>query len=101
LRKSIAELAPTAARLKTPFQIEAINRFESPLGRSLDEAWDLVGEAANEYTWILPDTWHMNIEESNMEAAMVRHRAATAPSTFRTTTLLPRFGASTSAVVAC
>lgn len=74
LRKSIAELAPTAARLKTPFQIEAINRFESPLGRSLDEAWDLVGEAANEYTWILPDTWHMNIEESNMEAAMVRYR---------------------------
>lgn len=74
LAKSISELAPTAARLKTPLQIEAINRFESPLGRSLDETWDLVRENANDFTWILPDTWHMNIEESNMEAAMVRHR---------------------------
>ena len=73
LVESIAELAPVSARLKTPLQIEAINRFESPLGRSLDEAYDLVKGCDPEHLWILPDTWHMNIEESNMEASIIRH----------------------------
>ena len=74
LKNSIAELAPEALRLKTPLLIEAVNRFESPLGHSLDDAWDLIGESKNPYMHILPDTWHMNIEETNLEAAMVRHR---------------------------
>ena len=74
LVESIAELAPVSARRKTPLQIEAINRFESPLGRSLDETYDLVKGCAHKYLWILPDTWHMNIEETNTEAAIVRHR---------------------------
>lgn len=73
LAESIADLAPVSARLKTPLQIEAINRFESPLGHSLDDTYDLVKDCAREYLWILPDTWHMNIEESNMEAAIIRH----------------------------
>jgi sugar phosphate isomerase/epimerase len=74
LKKSIAELAPEALRLKTPFLIEAINRFESPLGHGLDDAFELIRDVKNPYVSILPDTWHMNIEETNMEAAMVRHR---------------------------
>lgn len=74
LVESIAELAPVASRYKTPLQIEAINRFESPLGRSLDETYELIRGCDHEYLWILPDTWHMNIEESNMDAAIVRHR---------------------------
>jgi sugar phosphate isomerase/epimerase len=74
LKASIAELAPEALRLKTPLLIEAINRFESPLGHGLDDAYDLIRDAKNPYVHILPDTWHMNIEETNMEAAMVRHR---------------------------
>jgi len=73
LKASVAELAPEAERLKTPFLVEAINRFESPLGRSLDEAWDVIEGAKNPYVHILPDTWHMILEESNMEAAMIRH----------------------------
>jgi sugar phosphate isomerase/epimerase len=74
LKASVAELAPEALRLKTPFIVEAINRFESPLGNSLDETWDIIKDAKNPYVYMLPDTWHMNIEESSMEAAMVRHR---------------------------
>ena len=75
LVESIAELAPVSARCKTPLQIEAINRFESPLGHSLDETYELVKGCDHEYLWILPDTWHMNIEESNMEAAIIRHKS--------------------------
>ncbi len=74
LKASIAEIAPEALKLKTPFVVEAINRFESPVGNSLDDTWDLIRDAKNPHVHILPDTWHMNIEESNMEAAMVRHR---------------------------
>jgi sugar phosphate isomerase/epimerase len=73
LAASLAEIAPEALRLKTPFIVEAINRFESPLGNSLDEAWELIKDVKNPYMHILPDTWHMNIEESNMEAAIIRH----------------------------
>jgi sugar phosphate isomerase/epimerase len=74
LKTSVAEIAPDALRLKTPFIVEAINRFESPLGNSLEETWDIIKDVKNPYIHILPDTWHMNIEESNMEAAMIRHR---------------------------
>jgi sugar phosphate isomerase/epimerase len=74
LKASAAEIAPEALRLKTPFIVEAINRFESPLGNSLDGAWDIIRDVQNPFVHILPDTWHMNMEESNMEAAMIRHR---------------------------
>ena len=74
LKDSVAQLAPEALRLKTPLIVEAINRFESPLGHSLDGAWDIIKDVKNPYVHILPDTWHMNIEETNMEAAMIRHR---------------------------
>ena len=76
LKESIAELSPVSARLKTPLQIEAINRFESPLGHSLDDTYELIKACAHEYLWILPDTWHMNIEEPNMEASIIRHMGA-------------------------
>ncbi|MDR1708231.1 MAG: sugar phosphate isomerase/epimerase [Candidatus Accumulibacter sp.] len=74
LKASIAEIAPEAERLNASFVVEAINRFESPLGHSLDETWDIIREAKNPCLHLLPDTWHMNIEEANMEAAIVRHR---------------------------
>ena len=74
LKQSIADVSEEAARLKTPFLVEAINRFESPLGNSLEDTWSLIEGSNKGYTYILPDTWHMNIEESNMEAALITHR---------------------------
>ncbi|MCX7786080.1 MAG: sugar phosphate isomerase/epimerase [Spirochaetes bacterium] len=74
LKRSIEEVSEEAAKLQTPFLVEAINRFESPIGNSLDDTWSLVKGANRGYTYILPDTWHMNIEEANMEAAIVTHR---------------------------
>jgi sugar phosphate isomerase/epimerase len=74
LRRSIAELAPEAQRLKAPFLVEAVNRFESPLGHSLAEVHELIGENANPFVQVLPDTWHMSIEEEYIEASFVRYR---------------------------
>ena len=72
---SVMELAPIADRLKTPLLIEAVNRYESPVGHSLADTWDIARRAGSPFVWILPDTFHMNIEESNMRQAICAHQA--------------------------
>ena len=66
LAASVLELAPAANRLKTPLLIEAVNRYESPVGHSLADTWDVARRAGSPLVKILPDTFHMNIEEVNM-----------------------------------
>jgi 5-keto-L-gluconate epimerase len=75
LAASVLELSPVADRLKTPLLIEAVNRYESPVGHSLADTWDIARRAGSPFVQILPDTFHMNIEEVNMEQAMREHRA--------------------------
>jgi sugar phosphate isomerase/epimerase len=74
LAASVLELAPVAERLQTPLLIEAVNRYESPVGHSLADTWDIAGRAKSPYVWILPDTFHMNIEEVSMRGAIAAHR---------------------------
>jgi len=75
LAAAALELAPIADRLKTPLLIEAVNRYESPVGHSLADTWDIARRAGSPFVWILPDTFHMNIEESNMKQAIRGHQA--------------------------
>jgi sugar phosphate isomerase/epimerase len=75
LAASVVELAAVADRLKTPLLIEAVNRYESPVGHSLTDTWDIARRANSPFVWILPDTFHMNIEEANMRKAVSEHRA--------------------------
>ncbi|HSB71453.1 MAG TPA: sugar phosphate isomerase/epimerase family protein [Candidatus Methylomirabilis sp.] len=75
LAASVLELAPAAVRLKTPLLIEAVNRYESPVGHSLADTWDIARRAGSPLVQILPDTFHMNIEEANMERALRAHLA--------------------------
>jgi sugar phosphate isomerase/epimerase len=75
LAASVLELAPVAERLRTPLLIEAVNRYESPVGHSLQDTWDIAGRAESPYVQILPDTFHMNIEEADMRQAITAHRA--------------------------
>jgi D-psicose/D-tagatose/L-ribulose 3-epimerase len=72
---SVLQLAPVADRLKTPLLIEAVNRYESPVGHSLADTWDIARRAGSPFVQILPDTFHMNIEEVNMEQALRTHLA--------------------------
>jgi D-psicose/D-tagatose/L-ribulose 3-epimerase len=74
LQASVAELAPLADRLRTPLLVEAVNRYEAPVGRSLAETCALIRGAGSPYVQILPDTFHMNIEEADMESAMTACR---------------------------
>lgn len=75
LAASVQELAPVADRLQTPLLIEAVNRYESPVGHSLADTWDIARRAGSPSVQILPDTFHMNIEEVNMEEALRAHRS--------------------------
>jgi len=75
LAASVLELAPLAERLETPLLIEAVNRYESPVGHSLAETWDIARRAGSRLLQILPDTFHMNIEEANMAQAIREHAA--------------------------
>lgn len=74
LAASIQELAPLAERLATPLLIEAVNRFEAPVGHSLADTWEIARQAGSPCVQILPDTFHMNIEEANLEQALAAHR---------------------------
>jgi D-psicose/D-tagatose/L-ribulose 3-epimerase len=75
LGASVLELAPVADRLKTPLLVEAVNRYESPVGHSLADTWDIARRGGSPFVQILPDTFHMNIEETNMRQAIGLHRA--------------------------
>ncbi|MBI4537486.1 MAG: sugar phosphate isomerase/epimerase [candidate division NC10 bacterium] len=75
LAASLQELAPTAERLKTPLLIEAVNRYEAPVGHSLADTWDIARRAGSPFVQILPDTFHMNIEEADMRQALQSHQA--------------------------
>jgi D-psicose/D-tagatose/L-ribulose 3-epimerase len=76
--RSLAELAPDAAEHGIPLVVEATNRYESSAANSLDDAVSLLPplpQLRGRWIQILPDTFHMNIEESDMQDALRRHAA--------------------------
>lgn len=74
-RDSIASLEAHVRDRQIPLLIEATNRYESAVANSLQDAADLIQGFDNPYLRILPDTFHMNIEERNMAGALIKHRS--------------------------
>jgi D-psicose/D-tagatose/L-ribulose 3-epimerase len=70
---SLSRLEPHVRARKAPLLIEATNRYESSVANSLQDAADLIQEFQNPYLRILPDTYHMNIEERSTFGALVRY----------------------------
>jgi sugar phosphate isomerase/epimerase len=54
--------------------IEATNRYESSVVNTLEEAGKIVDLLNNPYLHLLPDTFHMNIEEADAHAALSAHQ---------------------------
>ncbi|HDQ15227.1 MAG TPA: sugar phosphate isomerase/epimerase [Sediminispirochaeta sp.] len=71
--RSFEELLPRAEAGKVPLIVEATNRYESSVANSLEEAFECIKKLPSPYAKILPDTFHMNIEESDMYSALSRH----------------------------
>ena len=70
MRRSVLELAPVAEQERTPLIIEATNRYETPIANSLADALELVEGTPAEWVKVLPDTFHMNIEEADQREAL-------------------------------
>jgi D-psicose/D-tagatose/L-ribulose 3-epimerase len=75
LRESLELLVPYAAGRSTPILVEATNRYESSVATTIDETVALLEGLDADHANVLPDTFHMNIEEADMFASLRRHRA--------------------------
>jgi D-psicose/D-tagatose/L-ribulose 3-epimerase len=67
---ALREVAPTAGDFGVVIGLEAVNRFESPLVNTAAEACELAHQVGHPAVGVHLDTFHMNIEEDDMLAAI-------------------------------
>lgn len=51
--------------------LEPVNRYETNVINTLDEGLDLIEEIGSNHLKLLPDTFHMNIEERSIEESII------------------------------
>ncbi|MGD9189914.1 MAG: sugar phosphate isomerase/epimerase family protein [Desulfobacteraceae bacterium] len=71
---SMERIAAYAQMKQVHVLIEATNRYESSVANTVEEAAQLIDLLVNPYLHILPDTFHMNIEEADAHAALLAHQ---------------------------
>lgn len=72
---AISECADYAEKKGVILLLEPINRYETNLINTLDEGVELIEEIGNKNLKLLPDTFHMNIEEKSLEESLFRARS--------------------------
>lgn len=72
LRASLEELDRMGSLAAAPLYLEATNHYEALLVNTVGEGAALVDGLAHPVR-VLPDTYHMNIEEASTGAALARH----------------------------
>jgi len=75
LLAGLGRLAARAAALGVRIVIEPVNRYESNWLTTVDEVMDLIGRLGADNVGVLPDTFHMNIEEGEIGAALARAKS--------------------------
>jgi len=70
---ALARLDARAGELGVRLGIEPVNRYESYMVNTLDQAAALIRKAGGRNMFIHMDTFHMNIEEPDMHAAIARN----------------------------
>lgn len=78
LRRGIRPLADAAAAAGVTLAIEPLNRYETSLVNTVDQALDALGPELGPGLGIALDTYHLNIEEKRPAEAVRRAGAATA-----------------------
>ena len=68
--KNLKELSKTAEEYDVTLGMEVLNRYEGFILNTCDEAIDFVDEIGSSHVKIMLDTFHMNIEEDNIAAAI-------------------------------
>lgn len=68
--QNLKELSKTAEEYDVTLGMEVLNRYEGYILNTCDEAIDFVDEIGSSHVKIMLDTFHMNIEEDNIAAAI-------------------------------
>ena len=71
LKDSFSEIIPYAEKRNVILLLEPINRYETMLINTIKEAVSWIDEIGSSNLKILPDTFHMNIEENSMEDNLI------------------------------
>ncbi len=74
LEQSLLELDAYAASRQVPVLLEATNRYESRVANALEDTAAYLQRANTSMFTILPDTYHMNIEESSPFQALIMQK---------------------------
>jgi len=69
---ALEQLGPRAHSLGVPLLFEPLNRYETNLIRSVDEALDLLKTLRTKNVKLLCDLFHMNIEEADIASSLRR-----------------------------
>jgi sugar phosphate isomerase/epimerase len=72
---ALADVAESAAKQGVTLLMEPINRYESRFYNSVSSCADFIRDSALKNIKILADTFHMNIEEASIHAAINAHPA--------------------------
>jgi len=72
LRNSLKRCAEFAEEIRTRILIEPINRYESNLINTIEEAIKLKEELDSHHVEVMADTFHMNIEEKSIYDSIVK-----------------------------
>lgn len=70
LREALEQLGPRAHAQGVPLLFEPLNRYETNLVRTVDEALDLLAPLRTQNVKLLCDLFHMNLEEADLAAAL-------------------------------
>lgn len=73
--ESLARLDHRAGELGLKLGLEPVNRYESYMVNTLDQAAAMIRDAGGSNLFIHMDTFHMNIEEADITAAIHRNAA--------------------------
>lgn len=74
LRKSFSELLPKVDAAQTPLILEATNRYESKVANALEDTVKIIDKYGTSNFHVLPDTFHMNIEERSYLGALAAYK---------------------------
>jgi len=72
---SLAQLDKRAGDLGVKLGLEPVNRYESYMVNTLDQAVALIRDTGGQNMFVHADTFHMNIEEGDIPAAIRRNAA--------------------------
>jgi len=70
LREGLGTVARAARTAGVRIVVEPINRYESNWLNTVEEVLDLLDRLGEDNVGVLPDTFHMNIEETDVQAAL-------------------------------